>query len=77
MPLYEHVFVARQDLSGAQAEGLTEHFAAILSEQGGKMIDADHRRFGEKAARTGPGDQAGAVSGAAALCREVRRRRCR
>ncbi|MEC7299956.1 MAG: 30S ribosomal protein S6, partial [Pseudomonadota bacterium] len=26
MPLYEHVFIARQDLSNAQAEGLIEHF---------------------------------------------------
>jgi small subunit ribosomal protein S6 len=42
MPLYEHVFVARQDLSGAQAEGLTEHFAAILSDNGGKMIDSEY-----------------------------------
>ncbi|MES2813950.1 MAG: 30S ribosomal protein S6, partial [Pseudomonadota bacterium] len=25
MPLYEHVFIARQDLSNAQAEGLIEH----------------------------------------------------
>ena len=26
MPLYEHVMIARQDLSNAQAEGLIEHF---------------------------------------------------
>jgi small subunit ribosomal protein S6 len=26
MPLYEHVFISRQDLSNAQAEGLIEHF---------------------------------------------------
>ena len=26
MPLYEHVLIARQDLSNTQAEGLVEHF---------------------------------------------------
>lgn len=26
MPLYEHVMIARQDLSNSQAEGLIEHF---------------------------------------------------
>ena len=36
MPLYEHVFIARQDLSNAQAEGLIEHFGAILADNGGQ-----------------------------------------
>jgi small subunit ribosomal protein S6 len=31
MPLYEHVFIARQDLSNTQAEGLIEHFGTILA----------------------------------------------
>jgi len=42
MPLYEHVFIARQDLSGAQAEGLIEHFSTVLGEQGGKVIDTEY-----------------------------------
>ena len=37
MPLYEHVMISRQDLSGAQAEGLIEHFSAILADNGGKV----------------------------------------
>jgi len=32
MPLYEHVFIARQDLSNAQAEGLVDHFSAVLAD---------------------------------------------
>ena len=36
MPLYEHVMIARQDLSNTQAEGLIEHFGTVLSDNGGK-----------------------------------------
>ncbi|MBR9764769.1 MAG: 30S ribosomal protein S6 [Rhodobacteraceae bacterium] len=46
MPLYEHVFISRQDLSNAQAEGLIEHFGAILSDNGGKLVD--HEYWGVK-----------------------------
>ena len=42
MPLYEHVFISRQDLSNAQAEGLIEHFGAILSDNGGKLVDQEY-----------------------------------
>ena len=35
MPLYEHVMIARQDLSNTQAEGLIEHFGTVLSDNGG------------------------------------------
>ncbi|MGY6634836.1 MAG: 30S ribosomal protein S6 [Alkalilacustris sp.] len=42
MPLYEHVFIARQDLSNAQAEGLIEHFAGILTEQGGSLVGQEY-----------------------------------
>ena len=37
MPLYEHVFISRQDLSNAQAEGLVEHFSAVITDNGGKV----------------------------------------
>ena len=37
MPLYEHTFIARQDLSNTQAEGLIEHFSSVLSDNGGKV----------------------------------------
>lgn len=42
MPLYEHVFISRQDLSNAQAEGLIEHFGAILSDNGGKLVEQEY-----------------------------------
>ncbi len=42
MPLYEHVFIARQDLSNAQAEGLVEHFSAVLSDNGGKVVESEY-----------------------------------
>jgi len=42
MPLYEHVFISRQDLSSAQAEGLIEHFTGVLSENGGNVVDQEY-----------------------------------
>lgn len=42
MPLYEHVFIARQDLSNAQAEGLVEHFGAVLADNGGKVVGSEY-----------------------------------
>ena len=37
MPFYENVFIARQDISATQAEALTEQFANLIAEQGGKV----------------------------------------
>src|SRR5262249_60265460 len=37
MPFYENVFIARQDISATQAEALTEQFATLIAEQGGKV----------------------------------------
>ena len=42
MPLYEHVFISRQDLSNAQAEGLIEHFGSVLSDNGGTLVDSEY-----------------------------------
>ena len=42
MPLYEHVFISRQDLSNTQAEGLVEHFGTVLSDNGGKVVDTEY-----------------------------------
>ena len=42
MPLYEHVFIARQDLSNTQAEALVEHFSAVLSDNGGKVLENEY-----------------------------------
>ena len=40
MPLYEHVMIARQDLSNAQAESLVEHFGTVLGDNGGKVVES-------------------------------------
>lgn len=42
MPLYEHVLIARQDLSNAQAEGLIEHFGTVLADNGGSVKDSEY-----------------------------------
>lgn len=42
MSLYEHVFIARQDLSNAQAEGLIEHFSQVLKDNGGDVVDHEY-----------------------------------
>ena len=42
MPLYEHVMIARQDLSNAQAESLIEHFGTVLADNDGKLIDSEY-----------------------------------
>ena len=42
MSLYEHVMIARQDLSNTQAEGLIEHFGAVLADNGGKLVDSEY-----------------------------------
>jgi small subunit ribosomal protein S6 len=42
MSLYEHVFISRQDLSTSQAEGLIDHFSAILTENGGKVLNYEY-----------------------------------
>ncbi|MCV6597307.1 MAG: 30S ribosomal protein S6 [Mangrovicoccus sp.] len=42
MPYYEHVFIARQDLSNAQAEGLVEHFSTVLADNGGNVVESEY-----------------------------------
>jgi small subunit ribosomal protein S6 len=42
MPLYEHVFISRQDLSNTQAEGLVEHFGTVLADNGGQVVDSEY-----------------------------------
>lgn len=37
MPLYEHVFLARQDLAQAQVDALAENATNIIIENGGKI----------------------------------------
>ena len=42
MPLYEHVMIARQDLSNTQAEGLIEHFSTVLRDNGGTVVENEY-----------------------------------
>jgi small subunit ribosomal protein S6 len=37
MPLYENVFIARQDISGAQVDSLAEGFIQLIAENGGEI----------------------------------------
>ena len=37
MPLYENVFIARQDISGAQVDALADTFTQLITEQGGEV----------------------------------------
>lgn len=42
MPLYESVFIARQDISSTQAESLTDAFAEIVANNGGKVTKKEY-----------------------------------
>lgn len=42
MPLYEHVMIARQDLSNTQAESLIEHFTSVVADNGGKIVESEY-----------------------------------
>ncbi len=37
MPLYEHTFIARQDLTAQQAQALGDTFSQLIDEQGGAV----------------------------------------
>src|SRR3569832_1184888 len=41
MALYESVFIARQDITSAQVEGLTETFSTILKDNGGSLLKTE------------------------------------
>jgi small subunit ribosomal protein S6 len=41
MPLYEHVFLTRQDASAQQVEELTTQFKSIIEQTGGKVSKAE------------------------------------
>ena len=37
MPLYENVFIARQDISGAQVDALADSFTQLVTDNGGEV----------------------------------------
>ncbi|QDP18940.1 30S ribosomal protein S6 [Sphingomonas xanthus] len=41
MPLYEHVFLARQDLAQAQVDALAENATQIIADNGGKVVKTE------------------------------------
>ncbi|WP_106639673.1 30S ribosomal protein S6 [Allosphingosinicella vermicomposti] len=41
MPLYEHVFLARQDLAQAQVDALAETATNIIQDNGGKVVKTE------------------------------------
>jgi small subunit ribosomal protein S6 len=42
MALYEHVFLARQDISQAQVDALTKEFTTVIEEGGGKVSKTEY-----------------------------------
>ena len=42
MAFYECVFIARQDVSGTQVEGLIETIAGVIAEQGGQVTKREY-----------------------------------
>ena len=42
MPLYEHVYLARQDLSTQQVEDLTTQFKGVIEQMGGTLAKTEY-----------------------------------
>jgi len=42
MPLYEHVFMARQDLSQQQVDELTNHYKGVIEQMGGTVPKVEY-----------------------------------
>ncbi len=42
MPLYEHVLLARQDISSQQVEQMIDQYKALLEENGGKITKVEN-----------------------------------
>jgi len=42
MPLYESTFIARQDISTADVDKLTERFSGIITANGGKIVKTEY-----------------------------------
>ena len=42
MPLYEHVYLARQDLSQQQVDELTAQYKGVIEQLGGKVAKVEY-----------------------------------
>ena len=41
MPLYEHVFMARQDVTSQQVEGFVEQYKGVIEQNGGRVVKTE------------------------------------
>jgi small subunit ribosomal protein S6 len=42
MPLYEHVYLARQDVTAQQVDELTAHYTGVIEQMGGKIAKTEY-----------------------------------
>jgi small subunit ribosomal protein S6 len=42
MPLYEHIYLARPDLSAQQVEELTQQYSGVIAQMGGKIAKSEY-----------------------------------
>ena len=42
MPLYEHTFLARHNLTSQQATALADRFSEVLADHGGKVVESEY-----------------------------------
>jgi small subunit ribosomal protein S6 len=42
MPLYENIFIARQDISASQVDALADGFTTVITEQGGQVAKREY-----------------------------------
>jgi small subunit ribosomal protein S6 len=42
MPLYEHVYLARQDVTAQQVEEMTAQFSGVIEQMGGKVTKTEY-----------------------------------
>lgn len=42
MPLYEHIYIARRDISSQQVDNLTENLTAIINDGGGNVTKTEY-----------------------------------
>jgi small subunit ribosomal protein S6 len=42
MPLYEHVYLTRQDVTTQQVDELTAHFKGVIEQQGGTVASSEY-----------------------------------
>src|SRR5437588_137260 len=77
MPLYENVFIARQDISGAQVDALADGFTQLIAEQGGEIKKREYWGLRNLAYRMKKNRKGGGINGKPERRRRTRSRRSR